>query len=526
MVRIALLTIGFVFAAFTSASTPASAVETLTPEQQAFEKIYRELVETNTVTREGFGGSTLLAAQKLQKHFLAAGFKSEDVRVYQVTDAAGKPVPNKGCIVAKLRGSGTGPSILVAGHIDTVPAQVEEVEIDEIANGKPTGKKITRKNWDTDPFKLTIVAGQFGPEYRGRGVIDDKAMVASLAANLIRLKKEGFQPKGDIIFAGTTDEELGNEGVNGMEWILTNKESRGFIGTPDYVINEGGAGLLTEDGKFKSMDVETAQKTYMDVTVKAQGAALHGSRAAPQDADGSAILKVAKAMDVMSHVQFPIELNDTTRNYFSELAKVQPDLRKEITYLLDDSQDKGAKKFIKLATILKDRDLNKLLRTTAAVTMMKAGEAPNAVPDTAQGNVNVRIMPGTGDTSVAVLKRLREALDKAELSDVAIAPAADVTSSPASPLDPVILGAVRDSVKIVWPKESFPVIPGMIAGGTDNRYARLAGIKAYGLNGMFLDKDEGAMHSPNEHGRVKDVLDGYAFFYNFLKIIGSQEKNA
>ena len=73
-----------------------------------------------------------------------------------------------------------------------------------------------REDWDFDPFKLQEADGSF----RGRGVIDDKAMAAIFVANLIEYVKEGFKPERDIIVALTADEELADSPHNGVRWLL------------------------------------------------------------------------------------------------------------------------------------------------------------------------------------------------------------------------------------------------------------------------------------------------------------------
>ena len=160
----------------------AHAAETRSPEQAAFVDIYRELIEIDTTDS---AGDTLRAAEAMAARLRAGGVPADDIRVL----SSG---PRKGNVVARLRGTGARKPLLLLAHLDVVEAR--------------------REDWDSDPFKLSEVDGYF----RGRGVIDDKAMAAIFVANLIRYAGEGFKPERDIILALTTDEELSDSPHNGV----------------------------------------------------------------------------------------------------------------------------------------------------------------------------------------------------------------------------------------------------------------------------------------------------------------------
>ena len=173
--------------------------------------IYKELVESNTVTATG---DTAAAADAMAARLLAAGFAPEDVKVF-------KPAPRKGNLVARLRGSGSRKPILLLAHLDVVPAK--------------------REDWSTDPFKLVEQDGYF----YGRGTSDDKFMAAAYVANLIRYKQEGYKPDRDIVVALETDEEILDANRLGINWLLANH--RDLIDA-EFALNEGG-GVGLKAGK-------------------------------------------------------------------------------------------------------------------------------------------------------------------------------------------------------------------------------------------------------------------------------------
>ena len=124
-----------------------------------------------------------------------------------------KPAPHKGNLVARLHGSGARKPILLFAI--------------------STSSRPTREDWTIDPFKLTEKDGYF----YARGSGDDKYMAASLIANLIRYKQEGFMPDRDIIVALETDEEILDRDALGIQWLL--KNHRDLIDA-EFALNEGG----------------------------------------------------------------------------------------------------------------------------------------------------------------------------------------------------------------------------------------------------------------------------------------------
>ncbi len=98
------------------------------------------------------------------------------------------PRPNTYAI---LKGEGAGPRVLLNGHVDVVPAQLE--------------------GWSNDPFQPVIRNGMIF----GRGAADMKGSDASMIYSLKALVETGVPFNGSIIPTFTTDEEVGGyTGVN------------------------------------------------------------------------------------------------------------------------------------------------------------------------------------------------------------------------------------------------------------------------------------------------------------------------
>src|SRR5262249_51929553 len=127
-----------------------------------------------------------------------------------------------------------------------------------------------RSDWTRDPFTLTEENGYFF----GRGSIDNKSGVTSLAATFLRLKRENFVPKRDMILMFSGDEET--SGVTTKRMIV---EHRDLIDA-DFALNcDAGAGALDEKtGQATSYSLQTAEKTFASFTLTAHNPGGHSSQ--------------------------------------------------------------------------------------------------------------------------------------------------------------------------------------------------------------------------------------------------------
>jgi acetylornithine deacetylase/succinyl-diaminopimelate desuccinylase-like protein len=440
------------------------AADTLPAELKAFRAIYRELVEINTTAS---AGDTLRAAEAMAARLKAGGLPAADVQVISTA-------PRKGNVVARLRGTGALRPILLLAHLDVVEAK--------------------REDWETDPFTLTEVDGMF----RGRGVIDDKAMAASFVANLIEYAKEGFKPQRDIILALTTDEELSDSTHNGARHLLQNH--RALIDA-EFAINEGGGGALRAGRPFR-MGLQLAEKIYQTYLFEVTDAGGHS--AAPRR--DNPIYRLAEALRKLAAFDFPVRLNAVTRANFERLAASEsPPVAAAIAALLVGRTDPQS-----LAPLANNPNYNAQMRTTCVATLLEAGHAENALPQVARATVNCRILP---DESIEEVARMLARVIADE--KVAITPKGRAVLSPPSPAHPQVMDAVGALAAEMWP--GVAVVTTMSAGYTDNRWLRNAGIPAYGVSGLFSNPGRSGVHGRNERVGVKEVYDSKTFLYRLVK---------
>ncbi|UYP46120.1 Succinyl-diaminopimelate desuccinylase [Candidatus Lokiarchaeum ossiferum] len=116
------------------------------------------------------------------------------------------PVEDRFCLVAKR---GSGKSLLLFGHLDTVPIQGVEDETPHQPEGRnKIAEHAKTLGWFQDPFIPLIKKGRM----YGNGAVDMKAGVASILATAISLPEEWFKTN-ELILAFSVDEEFVDKGM-------------------------------------------------------------------------------------------------------------------------------------------------------------------------------------------------------------------------------------------------------------------------------------------------------------------------
>jgi acetylornithine deacetylase/succinyl-diaminopimelate desuccinylase-like protein len=441
--------------------------------QARFLATYKELVETNTTLS---AGDCTLGAKRMAARLTAAGYPDEDLRIF-VPDGH----PKEGGLLAVLHGSDPqAKAILMLAHIDVVEAR--------------------REDWTRDPFTLIEEGGYF----YGRGTSDMKAQAAIWVDNLVRFREEGFKPKRTIKLALTCGEET-NGALNGAAWLATN--ARDAIDA-EFAITEGTDGDLDAQGHRIALEVLAAEKVSQNFTFEVTNPGGHSSRPVPDNA----IYHLVRAVDRVSHYEFPVQLDDANRGYFTGMSKiVGGEQAKAMAAVVANPGDVAA-----AAILDKDRDWHAMLRTTCVATMLSAGHATNALPQRAKANINCRIFPGVARE--AILAQLVKIAD-----DPAVVVSVPEIRGPIfapAPLTPKILKPVETVAHQLWP--GVPIVPALEPGASDAQFLNPAGIPTYGITGIFVDPDGGGIHGLNERVRVRSVYEGRTFLYRLVKLYATQ----
>jgi len=443
--------------------------------------IFKELIEINTTDTPQ--GSVTAGSAAMQKRFLDAGFPAKDVNLLG-------PDVRKMNLVVRLRAAapGTKKPVLFLCHMDVVQA--------------------LRSDWHTDPFEFVEKDGY----YYGRGTQDMKDSDAALVATFLRLHREGYRPKRDLILALTADEEGGK--FNGADWLV--RQHRDLVDAA-WVINPDAGGVELDHGRAVVADVEATEKVYSDFQVTAVNPGGHSSRPRPDNA----IYELTAALNKLAAYTFPFELNEVTRTYFKNLAGQETgQTAADLRAILATPPDMAA-----AARLGSEPSFNSNFRTTCVATMLKAGHAPNALAQTAQANVNCRIFPGHSPEEIR--QRLIGIFGDAKLSVKYVSDSYVVSDTapqrkamvPPPPISEVFEPLTRIT-QAIWP--GVPVTPVMENGASDSFYFAQAGIPCYGYSAIALERDDDRAHGQDERLPIDSYWKSLDFFYAYSKAVSGE----
>ena len=364
--------------------------------------------------------------------------------------------PSRQNFVARLRGNGSRRPLLLMAHSDVVPADA--------------------KQWTVPPFSAEIRDGRI----YGRGAQDDKSLLAAELAVMVELKRQGGALSRDIILLAEADEEAGSTGI---QWLIANAWDRIDA---DFALNEGGFAMDVPSGR-RVFQIQTTEKIPTRVVVRARGTAGHGSLPRPDNA----VVHVARAVVKLADSEQPVQLNTTTRRYFSEMAKLPgyawlaPLLPK-----LRNRQTAGP-----AANQIRERDpeLDAQLRATLSPTILQAGTKVNVIPNTAEAQIDVRRLPA--ETRQEVLARLRHIVHD---NAVEIVPAAGQEMPATEPSS--LSTALYKAMEAVFARTSpnALVVPYMQRGATDGAFLRQKGMAVYGVPVFLREDNESRAHGNDE----------------------------
>ena len=453
-------------ALFLSVSSAHAQTTRPEPEKQLAHDIYKQFIEIPS----GFTtGSTTPVAEAAAARLRAAGFPDADIFL-------GGASPKKENIVVRYHGTGKRKPLLLLAHIDVVEAK--------------------REDWSMDPFHLNEKDGYF----YGRGTGDDKAQAAIWLANLIQFNKEGFVPDRDIIVALTADEEGGGP-FNGVAWLI--KNHRDLIDA-EFSLNEGGWGEIV-NGKHVANYLQVSEKYVMNFRLEVHNKGGHSSLPVPDNA----IYRLSAALSRLSNFGFPLKTNEVTSAYFRQMSQIASSPNRDDLAKVAQGDPAAMQRLASAAPAW-----NAVLRTTCVATMLEGGHAVNALPQLAAATVNCRVLPE--DTPQFVEEALRKVVADDQVFVNALG---EPERGPASPLRPDVLDAATRVTSKMWP--GVTVVPNMVMGATDGRMLRIAGIPTYGIQGIFIDRDDIRFHGRDERIPVQSFYEGQAFLYDLVKSLSS-----
>lgn len=450
--------------------------------------LLQDLIRFDTTNAPG--DTTKIAA------YLGSLFKPHGIQTEIIVAPNGKAAH----FIARVRGDGSLPPVLLAAHTDVVPAE--------------------RQSWTVDPFAAEI-KDRF---IYGRGALDNKGSVAIYAHAVLRLLENKVSLKRDITFLAEADEEQGQYTTS---WLAQHHWDKIDAAV---ALNEGGGILTGPDGVVRQVNVSIADKQTLNLKLKAKGPAGHSSFPMPpmSTANGQLIAALSK----IAFAETPIRLLPETTSYFKGLARLYPGgLSVAVDRLLaaqDDAARLVAAKQVMEARPHEAVTLSALMRDTMVVTMINAGVKPNIIPSEAEAIMNARLMPGTD--VYAFTEQVRHLIDnpaieveivnsrpKKEQAAFFRARSAILPSS----IETDLFRALETQAKRVWPKSE--VLPMMLQASTDAGAWRARGVPVYGIWPYPADADTiSRIHRHDERVAVKSIHEGVDYVYGVLKQVAAR----
>ncbi|MFB3889588.1 MAG: M20/M25/M40 family metallo-hydrolase [Candidatus Bathyarchaeia archaeon] len=415
----------------------------------------------------------------------AAGLLAEELGREGIGYDIYESTPQRGSIIARLKGTGEKPRVLLLSHLDVVPAQAAE--------------------WAVNPFSGAVKDGFVW----GRGALDMKGMTAIEVMTLKLLKREGVKLKGDVILAATADEEMG--GLGGADYLLRAHPEKIFA---EYVLNEGGGSAIPLSGR-NLFTVSSAEKGLLWFRVRARGVSGHGSM--PETAD-NAVLRMNRVVERLGNYRRKPVLVPAMRQFLNEVAAAEAGVREPVARMLADPEasDKVLEELEGSAVVVAD-EVRPRIRMSITPTMIRGGVKENVIPSECEAVFDCRVLPGqTTSEAMALVRELLRDVGLERLSFETI----QVQEASESSVDTPLFRAIEDSLRLFEP--NCGVAPILMAGGTDSRFFRRMGSVCYGFHPMRSETQLGAKLTRREHGvderiSVENLVFGVSVLYEAVK---------
>jgi len=368
-------------------------------------------------------------------------------------------------LVARLDGPQPGPVLCLLSHVDTVLA--------------------TPAEWSHDPWGADLADGFVW----GRGALDMKSQTAAEVVAACALARGGWRPaRGALLVIALVDEETG--GADGAQWLTATHPDKVRC---DYLVNEGGGGLLTYGGR-RLYCLGCAEKGVFRFVVHTDGVAAHG--AMPRMGD-NALLKLGPILERFAARQPSFRLTEEPRAFLEAIGA------------LDGGDAAAALERVRAVEPRLAPLVEPMLGVSFAPTRVFASEKINVIPSQARLAVDCRVPPGMGNEAVL------EAIDEVLGAGPYRVEFTEQVAGNRSPIDSPLAQMIRD-----WIAEHDPeavTVPTTLAGFTDSRTFRAAfpECAAYGFFPHRVRtrfETDPLLHSADERIDVEDLAFATAFF--------------
>jgi len=261
-------------------------------------------------------------------------------------------------LIARVRGAGEAPPLLLYGHVDVVTTSGQD--------------------WTHPPFGGELVDGWLW----GRGALDMKGGVAMMIDAFLRAARGEIQPRGDVILAVLSDEE--NGGDFGARFLAQEHDEL-FEGVKHAIGEFGGASQTIGGRRFYPIQVAEKQLCWMRGVVRGPGG--HGA----MGVRGSAMGKLGRILARLDSGRLPVHVTPVARAWIEGMADALP---RPQSLVLRTLLDPRLAEVTLRAPIPQLRLLDRALRNTVSPTIIHGGEKINVIPSQIDLELDGRLLPG------------------------------------------------------------------------------------------------------------------------------------
>jgi acetylornithine deacetylase/succinyl-diaminopimelate desuccinylase-like protein len=337
-------------------------------------------------------------------------------------------------LVARLKGKGEAPPLLLQGHVDVVTT--------------------VNQDWHHKPFGGEIIDGYLW----GRGALDMKGGVAMMISAFLQAQARGGAP-GDLVLAVLADEEAG--GNQGAKWLVDNHPEL-FSGVRHGIGESGGVVQHLGGRRFYPIMVSEKRGCQMLATLRGPGG--HGSI----PARGGAMARLGAMLSTLDTARLPVHITPPVKLLLEGMRNALDEPWKgHMAALLDPARADAV--LAELGPL--GRNLDAALHNTVNATIVSGGLKVNVIPSEVQVQLDGRLLPGFGPEDM--LSELR----------AVVGPEPELEVQLVGPAQPEIdLSQLELFASVL--READPgcvPLPYLVTGGTDARHFAKLGIRTYGF---------------------------------------------
>jgi acetylornithine deacetylase/succinyl-diaminopimelate desuccinylase-like protein len=382
--------------------------------------------------------------------------------------------PARPNLIARIKGRGDSPPLLLQGHVDVVTTRGQQ--------------------WEHPPF-----GGEIHEDcIWGRGTLDMKGAVAMMMSAFLQAHHSQASLPGDVILCLLSDEEAG--GDFGAKFLVDEHPEQ-FEGVR-FALGEAGGFSLGIAGKvFYPIMVAEKQMCWMKITLHGSGG--HGSMVHR----GGTMAQLGKILSTLEKHALPLHLTPPVEDMFSGITSALAFPASAIMQLLLNPVTNGpVMKILGNSGTL----FEPLFHNTVNATIVRGGDKVNVIPSEITLELDGRLLPG-----------LAPELMRSELTAL-LGSGFDLEIVRHDP-GPAEADMSHFQTLVEIMKEVDPnghPVPFVMIGVTDARHFSRLGIQTYGFTPMKLPASfnfASLAHGANERIPVEALAFGTQAIYQAME---------